>query len=102
MRATVIGFLCVSDLYPRKSCGSHECLLMTYRPSTGHSLFSFLDTFRERELGDTCLGYGTIGCRKKEGDRIAAQGWGLLCVIPTLKVCDCPQPDVKRCSQIFT
>lgn len=32
----MLGFLHISDLYPRKSWDSHECLLMTYRASPGY------------------------------------------------------------------
>lgn len=38
LRVPVTGFLHTSDLYPRKSCDSHECLLMTWTdPSPGDS-----------------------------------------------------------------
>lgn len=72
----MLGFLHVSDLHPRTSWDSHECLLVTYRASTGHSLaplLSFPDMPGKRELGDTCLGYGT-----EEGGGVPAQWQGMV------------------------
>lgn len=71
----MIGFLHMCDLYPKKSRDAHEYLLMTWiGPSTGHSLglpFPF-PCLGRGSLGTHAWDHGTLGCRRKEEDGVAA------------------------------
>lgn len=61
------------------------------------SLLSFLDVFRERELGDTHLGLWHISLEEKRGRWICSSELGAgQWVTAILRVCDSPLPEVKQ------
>lgn len=70
------GFLYTCDLYPRKSHDSHEYLLESQKgPRTGQfgSPFSLPLSCLGRQGSRTHVwDHGTLGCKRKEGDGVAA------------------------------
>lgn len=76
----MIGFLHISDLYLRKSCASHGCLLTTYKPwhwAQFGPLFSLLLTHLGRgSMEAHAWDSGTFVYRKKERERVAVRDGG--------------------------
>lgn len=95
MRASVKGFLNMSDLQPRTSCDSHECCPMTWTGPRPRDSFGLLFLLSRPLQGEGTWGHihglmtHWVAERKSKMELRLSDGSGP-CGTPTLWVCECP------------